>query len=569
MKKWILWGVPALALIALVAWRFNNRAPAAGAGSPGGGAAATGGPRGGAGGAGGPGGPGGARTPSVEVAAASRRSIVNSIEAVGNIESPYRVSISPKSSGRIEFLEAREGDLVTPGQVLVRIDPSEVAAQVAQQQANVAEARSRLAQAKLTQGSTEVGVTSQIKQQRAGLGSAQAELNQVQRSYDSQVAQAKAQVSDMESRIESALAQARNAQAEVTRQEANLRNAQTRLDRVLSLYRQGFIAAQDVDDANTTVEVQRGAVEVAKGQLSAAQSAVSSARALKASAQNNVNIVTRKGQADIAAAKARVTQASAGVDVAQANRSQSPAYRENIAALRASVTAAEAQLRQAQARMRDTILRSTIKGTVTKRSTDPGTLASPGQAILEVQFLDWVYATTSLPIEQSSYVREGQTVSVHTDALPGQTFAGTITNINAAADPETRQFSIRVKLNNAGHKLRPGMYARVAIETGRIPDAIVVPREAVKTTDDGSTVTVVDAENKAHVVPVKTGATDAAGIQILDGVKPGDKVVTLSFTPVRDGQEVNVGGGGRPGGGGRGAQGSGPSGGRRRGGAGQ
>jgi len=501
-------------------------------------------------------------SPAVEVAVASARPIEQRLELVGNAEAPYNVRLAPRVSGRIDFLQVREGDRVTPGQVLVRIDPGEIEGQVLQQQASVSEARSRLAQARLTAGATDVGITSQIRQQQAAVESAQAEAQQTQRNLSSQIAAAQAAVTDANARIEAAEAGLRNSRAQVEAARANLRNAQTRYNRTFNLYKQGFIAAQDVDDARTAVEVEEGDLRVAQGQVSAAESAIQSARAQRASAANQVLITRRTGQAQIAAARARVTQARAQLSVAAANRSQGPAYRENLAALQAGVEAAEAQLRQAGSRRADTVLRSPIEGTVTERTADPGTLASPSQPVLTVQYLKWLYVTTTVPIDQSRKVVQGQPITIQFDAFPGRTFTGRVSQVNRAADPQSRQFTIRIRLENPNEEIRPGMFARVGIVTERVVPPVVVPLEAVRTTPRGTTVTVLDAENKATTKPVTLGARDAKFVAVTSGVNPGERVVTLSYSPVRDGQTVRIGrpeeegeggpGGGRGGAGGRG-----------------
>src|SRR5438105_3279199 len=101
--------------------------------------------------------------PNVAVAEAKVRDIVQTFEGVGTVEAPLDVKIAPKVTGRIDFLQVHEGDKVTQGQVLVRIDPSEVEANVRQAQATLAESQSRLAQAQITQSSTNVGVTTSIR----------------------------------------------------------------------------------------------------------------------------------------------------------------------------------------------------------------------------------------------------------------------------------------------------------------------------------------------------------------------------------------------------------------------
>lgn len=547
LKKLLIWGIPILLLVGLVIWRFAGLKAAQAQIA-----------RGGPGGAGGPGGPGGGRggAAAVQVATAGSRHIVQAVEAVANVESPYRIDISPKASGRIDFLQAREGDRVTAGQVLLRINPSDLQGAVLQAQASVAEARSRLAQAQLTSGSNNVGIASQIQQQQAAVASAEADYNQVQQNLNAQIAAAQAQVNSAQDAIN-------NAQAALGRENANLQAATSRLNRTRDLESKGYVSTQQLEDAQNAVAVAQSAVQVAQGQVSSAKSQLNVQ-------QQNLTITKRKGQADISASKARLTQAKAALNVAISNRAQSPAYQQNIAALRSQVDAAVAQLKQAQVRVGETTVRSPINGTVTSRTGDPGALASPGTAVLVVQFLDWLYVTAALPIEASGQVREGDRATITLDGIPGKTFTGPITNVNAAADPASRQFTIRVKLDNRDHLVRPGMYGRVAITTSEVDADVVVPKEALTTNAAGvTTVAVVDSENVAHVRTVKLGAKDERGVQILEGVNKGDKVVILTFNPLREGAKVTVSapgqGGGRGAGGGRrrGAGGSGGGGGAR------
>ena len=477
---------------------------------------------------------------NVTVVPASARDIVDTYEAVGNVESPFNVRLAAKLTGRVDYLQVREGAKVTQGEVLARIDPSEVAATVTQQQANVAEAQGRLAQAQLTTNATNVGVTSQIAQQRATQASLQADYAQQQQNYAASVAAANAAVTAAQGNVTNVRSAIRNAEATVRSAQANLNNAQVKLNRTLDLYKQGYVAAQDVDDARTQVSVQQGAVDVAKGQLAGAQAQLGSAQAQLQSTQEQASIVSIKGKADIEAARQKVLQARAAVTLAVANRSQTPAYLANLRALQATVTAAQGQLRNAQAQLENTILRSPLNGFVTMRAADPGTTVTAGTPILTIESLQQVYVTTSIPEEISNSVRLGQTASAVFDALPGRTYTGKITQVNPAADPQSRQFTVRLTLDNPTGQLKPGMFARVTFVTRRTPHALQIPREAVKTDPKtrSQVVTVVDADGVAHTRPVKTGVSSGNNIQILDGLQAGEQVVTLSLAPVKDGQKV-------------------------------
>ena len=166
----------------------------------------------------------------------------NSLRGSGTVEA-RNIRVGSKVGGRIDRVLVREGDRVTQGQVLARIDPSEIQAQVGQQQAAVSEAESRLAQAQLTEAPTNVNISTQISQQQAAVESAQADYQQVKQNYDAQVAAAEAAVTDVQGRVNNAEAAIANAQASIRSAQANLNNANAKYNRVNDLYKQGFIAA--------------------------------------------------------------------------------------------------------------------------------------------------------------------------------------------------------------------------------------------------------------------------------------------------------------------------------------
>jgi multidrug efflux pump subunit AcrA (membrane-fusion protein) len=389
---------------------------------------------------------------SVELATVSLRDIVNTFETTGTVESPLSVKITPKISGLIEYLQVHEGDWVHKGQVLVRIDPSLAQEEVQQQMAALATAQYRLAQAQLTQAPTDVGVTTQIRQQEAAVLSAR----------------------------------------------ANLDNATAKYNRANELYKKGYVAAQEVDDAKM----------------------------------------------ELAASNAKLQQAEASLESSKANSGLSPAYKANIAALRAGVDAARAALAGAKTKLADTTLKAPFEGLVSMRYLDPGGLAMPGQPILEIQSVDRVWVSFSVPEKVCSKLALGQQATVQFDSYPNQTFPASIVQINPAADPASRQFVVRVALDNAQRLFKPGMFALVTVVTARREHTLAVPREAIQQDKElGASVMVVDASGKVARHPVSVGMSDANLVEILKGLIAGEKVVTMSTMPLRDGQAVRAAGG--------------------------
>jgi len=469
----------------------------------------------------------------VSLATVILHDISHNFEATGTVEAPLNVKIAPKVTGRIEYLEVREGDRVRKGQVIVRIDPSDVEAQVQQQMASVAEAQYRLAQAKMGQNPADVSVNTQIRQQKAALESAKADYNQVRENYKALLAAASANVTDAQSKI-------LNAKAVIKSAQANLENAKIKYDRVVGLYKKGFVSTQEVDDTKASLSVYQSELEVAQGQLT-------SATAQEDAVQQQAGIVKTKGKADIEAAKAKTTQAEAAFDYANANTAQKSAYKQSISALEAALNAERAGLKNAESKRRDTVLSSPMDGFITGRYADPGAVVTSGQPIIAVQFMKQIWVTVSIPEDASSKIHLGQQANIQVDGLPNRIFTGKIIQINPSADLESRQFIARIIIDNSQNLLKPGMFTRVSIETERIKNAVVVPREAVQKDKLGSYVICVDRENKAVRKPVLTGASDDDFIAIERGVVAGDKVVVMSGLPIKEGQLVVTGGFGKHG----------------------
>jgi RND family efflux transporter MFP subunit len=450
--------------------------------------------------------------PPVTLASAQVRDIVDTFDETGTVEAPLNVKIAPKLTGRIIYLQLHEGDPVKKGQVLVKIDPRDVEGQTEAAKASLAEAQYRLAQAQLTQNPTNVGVKAQIREQVAGVTSAEANYNQTKQNYDAQVAAAKSGVTAARSKVNSA--------------KANLEDAQAKLNRILDLYKQGFTAAQDVDDAKAAVAVQEAAQE--------------GAEADQHSAEQQLSIVQNTGKANIAASKAALDQARASHWFAVSNTAQMPAYEQSIAALKASVAAAKGTLADVQSLLTDTVLVSPLDGFVTGRYADPGAVATSGMPIMAVQFMRNVWVSIEVPEEVSAKVHIGSIATVKLDALPDRTFTGSVIQFNPAADPQSRQFIVRIIVDNKQNLIKTGMFARVSIEIGRAHHVVTVPREAVRRNGPESFVYVVDGKSEAKTRPVTTGLSDPAYIAINSGLAPGERVVTMVANALKSGRKVSV-----------------------------
>jgi RND family efflux transporter, MFP subunit len=525
MKRWILAILTFFVLAGLIGWRLSQKRAAAAAEEQR--AAAR------------------KNAPAVvDTVPITRRDIVLTFDAPGSVEAPLTVDITPRITGRITQLAVREGSRVSAGQIVARLDPSEIEAEVRNREAALAQARARYAEAEIAQNPNSVSLTAEVRRQEAALASARAQTERAQADYEAQIATAEAQVTDAVGRIQAAEANITAADASIASAQANLANARLVRERQEALFKEGAIAQQLVDNARTVESVQEAALNEARESRRAAVAARDSAVAQKQAAERQVTLARNLARANVAASNATVKQTQATLEAARANTARDPAYRKNLDALAAAVRAAEAELRASRARLADTVLRAPLSGVVTQRYLDQGALASPQQAVVAVQAIREVWVSVAVPEEVSRRLYTGQSARVTLDAQGNATRTGKIAQVLPAADPQSRQFTVRVRLDNADNRLRPGMSGRVTFETQRANGVLVVPQEAVNPAGEGAaTVTVVSADNKASIRTVRTGLSDGRVVAIEGEVAEGDPVVVITGRPLKDGQAVKMAGG--------------------------
>ncbi len=240
-------------------------------------------------------------------------------------------------------------------------------------------------------------------------------------------------------------------------------------------------------------------------------------------------------------ASAALDQAKAALDNAKANLDRTDRlFKQGIAAgkevedARAQFVAAQAGVEQAAAgldianrSLERAVITAPIGGQVVKRLVAVGEQVdgTGAQPVVEVANLDQVELAANVPAEYLAGVRAGQPVAIVCETFPGRTFDGQVIAIAPAVDPATNSALARVRIRNAEHLLKVGLFAQARIPVERHPDALVVPASAVTRDTEGTAVYVLNgdtAERKA----VTTGIETPEAIEILSGVAEGQRVLT-------------------------------------------
>jgi membrane fusion protein, copper/silver efflux system len=164
-------------------------------------------------------------------------------------------------------------------------------------------------------------------------------------------------------------------------------------------------------------------------------------------------------------------------------------------------------------------------GTVLKREAVPGKYVEPGTTLYEVADLSTVWISADIYESEVAAVSLNQPASVTFAAYPGETFLGTVSYVYPTLNTEARTVRVRLELPNPGLKLKPGMFGTVTLRTDAAR-ALVVPKEAVLDTGLRQLVFLDRGEGAYAPYPVKLGRRSQDSVEVLEGLKEGDRVVT-------------------------------------------
>lgn len=200
-----------------------------------------------------------------------------------------------------------------------------------------------------------------------------------------------------------------------------------------------------------------------------------------------------------------------------------------------------------------TVIKKTIRAPFTGRlgisAVNPGQYINTGDMIVTLQTLDPIYIDFYLPQQTLSNLKVSLPVTVTSDAFLNQTFIGKITTINPLVDTGTRNVEVEATIRNPRLQLLPGMFASVAITTGKPNRYLTLPQTAISFNPYGDAVFLVrkkgtDKDGKPILIVnqafVITGETRGEQIAILKGLKEGDVVVTSGQLKLKNGDRIAI-----------------------------
>jgi RND family efflux transporter MFP subunit len=171
-------------------------------------------------------------------------------------------------------------------------------------------------------------------------------------------------------------------------------------------------------------------------------------------------------------------------------------------------------------------LRAPASGIVVEKNVVQGMRIMPGMDLYRIADLSRVWIEGEVFEKDLSLVKLGQQARVTFDAYAGEEFDGVVTYVYPTVSVESRTGRVRVELSNPGLRLKPGMYARVALSAGDVRDALMIPRSAVHYTGERAMVFVREAEGTLAPREITVGLATGDEIEVLAGLTEGTVVVS-------------------------------------------
>lgn len=207
-----------------------------------------------------------------------------------------------------------------------------------------------------------------------------------------------------------------------------------------------------------------------------------------------------------------------------------------------SVDNAQANVTSIKQQMKYTVVNSPMSGIVGEVKVEQGSFATMGMQLGSVVDVSKLKMVLKVPEEDVIKVRRGQPVTIETDVYPGQTFKGNITLIGVQAD-EGRKYDVEVEVNNAGKfPLKAGMFGTAMLDAQNTEqgEKLFIPRRAIVGSIKEAKVFILKSDSTVVSRDIRVQNQSGDNIQVLEGLKANEKVITTGQINLKDGQQVRV-----------------------------
>jgi membrane fusion protein (multidrug efflux system) len=201
--------------------------------------------------------------------------------------------------------------------------------------------------------------------------------------------------------------------------------------------------------------------------------------------------------------------------------------------------AARAEAQLARRGLTEAVVRAPFAGTVVERTVELGEYLAPGSPLLSLADTSVLKARVLLDPREALDVSVGSRALVTAYARPGEEYGGEVVRVGDVVDPRTRRLPVEIEIDEHGARLRPGLVARFSVQTGEPMTVVQVPLDGVFERFGSQHVYVIE-DGIARRRAIVLGPVRAGHAEVIQGLVPGELVVSKGVTRVVDGSRVQV-----------------------------
>jgi len=207
--------------------------------------------------------------------------------------------------------------------------------------------------------------------------------------------------------------------------------------------------------------------------------------------------------------------------------------------------AAQNSVNQLKSQLGKTTVRAPFSGVIDEVISDQGQVVSPGQnQLFRLVNLDNMYIQASVPENYLNKIKTGTSVIVEIEAI-GKQFEGKVRQVGNFINPNNRTFQIEVAIPNEEGLVKPNLIATVKLNDYSAENAVIIPENTIQKNSTGESLVYIlepesDSTGVAKRVKVETGYSYGASVEITNGLKPGDRLITEGGKNLRDQQKVKI-----------------------------
>lgn len=413
-----------------------------------------------------------------------KKPMTPSIKSSGVIEPFEKVEVYSKVSGRIEKFFVTEGQKVKRRQKLLKIES--------------------------------LSLEIELGKQKAALESARARYNLAREKYNLARKNMEIKLNEVDKKI-----------ASYEKSKAELKRVNDLYGKKRKLFRQGAIAREELEAIKLELKSKDSAYKIAKRDF-------------------NISMVGIRNEDLIRAGKQIPRSKQAKIELLKDINTKIERSEMNVAAK--EVEQHQATVKATQIMIRESTLYSPINGIVSKKHKSRGVLINSGgmnnQSILTLVEINKVYASFFVNEFDSALIHQDMAVEIKSDIFNDKVFKGKVKIVSPEIDKKTHTSEIKVVLENHNHRLKPGMFIRANVLTGKQVLAILLPEKVIRPVENNLAEVYILKPNKevgsfsVFKKRITMGKKHDDAIEIRDGLKPGDVIATSHLSRLREGMKV-------------------------------